>query len=183
MAVGTAMESPLWRRIACHYHRLLDSTKWLVGKGNIFFRTDNWAGQILRGPLPYDVRQRREWVPIPGRITGPNSNEDRLIFMFTDSGDFSTKEYCKLLNPALNKKIWAKWALNSMLPPNIQVFLWKLIRHALPVHCRILSQGVFMVSRCSCWKTYQEESLTHLFLNSELAKEVWRCFGILNSIL
>lgn len=53
----SATDSPLWRRIADRYPRVLSLTRWLnIGKGNIGFWTDNWAGEILGGPLPCDAR-------------------------------------------------------------------------------------------------------------------------------
>lgn len=54
--------------------------------------------------------------------------------------------------------------------------MWKLIRHAVPVDCRVRTRWVIMVSRCRCCTSPQEETLTHLFMHSEMAREVWRCF-------
>lgn len=34
-----------------------------------------------------------------------------------------------------------------------------------------------MVSRCRCCRDFQEESLAHLFIHLETARDVWRCFG------
>lgn len=38
---------------------------------------------------------------------------------------------------------------------------------------RIQSRGVSLVSKCCCCVTSERETLNHLFIQSDLAKEVW----------
>lgn len=58
-----------------------------------------------------------------------------------------------------------------------RVFLSKLIRHVLPVGTRIRARGIYFASRCKCCREPSEESTVHLFIASEVAREVWSCFA------
>lgn len=105
------------------------------------------------------------------------SQHDRIIFTATDNGKFHVKKYKALIRPQGNTRNWAKVIWHQTLPPNISAFMWKIIRHAVPVDTRIKTKGVVMASRCHCCQAYKEESLNHLFLHSEVARKVWTCFG------
>lgn len=48
--------------------------------------------------------------------------------------------------------------------------------HAIPVDSRIRTKGIQLASLCKCCTMGNEESLTHLFLHSEIARLVWKCF-------
>lgn len=66
---------------------------------------------------------------------------------------------------------------HNTLPPKISTFMWKLMRHALQIDSRIIGKGIQIASKCHCCKNNSLETLSHLFLQSEIAREVWRCFG------
>lgn len=97
----------------------------------------------------------------------------------TESGDFSTKTYSNLITAAKPVQMWAKWIWHPILRPNITSFLWKLLRHTIPIDCRVCTRGVHLVSRCRCCSAPNEESLVHLFIQFEIAAEVWKCFGLI----
>lgn len=88
------------------------------------------------------------------------SQQDRLVFTATDSGKFSSKKYGNLIQQPGIKRDWARWIWHGSLPPNIAAFLWKLLRHAVPVDSRVKSwpQDVIVVDNtrnnplltCSC---------------------------------
>lgn len=65
----------------------------------------------------------------------------------------------------------------SSFPPNLSIFFWSLVRHAIPVDSRIQSKGILFASRCRCCKAPHSESLLHLFIHSKVAVAVWKCFG------
>lgn len=122
--IESATDSPLWCLIANHYPRMLSLTKWLVGKGKIGFWTENLAGEILGGPLPYDARltvaqgllyryELLELIPQQHQaaireVRVDHTKEDRLICTFTNSGKFSAKELCKIWAAPIIKSSWAK---------------------------------------------------------------------------
>lgn len=51
------------------------------------------------------------------------------------------------------------------------------MRQALPVDSRIISKGIHLASKCHCCKEFSAESITHLFLQSDIACKEWRYFG------
>lgn len=105
------------------------------------------------------------------------TQQDVLIFTAEDLGKFSAKFYKKLNRQDGVKRSWAHWIWHRTLPSNISAFLWKVIRHAIPVDSRIRTKGIVMASRCHCCRAYEEETIVHLFLNPEVAKAVWQYVG------
>lgn len=103
-------------------------------------------------------------------------DKDVLKFSLTDNGEFSSKAYMNFLRPPGCKRSLAEIVWHSFLPPNVSTFLWKLIRHALPVDIRIATKGIHLASKCRCCKVLEIETIPHIFLHSEIAREVWRCF-------
>lgn len=76
------------------------------------------------------------------------------------------------------KRCWASWIWDSFIPPDSSTFLWKLLRHALPVDTRIPSRGIYLASRCRCCSVQTEdESLVHFFIHSEVARQVCTYFA------
>lgn len=103
--------------------------------------------------------------------------EDQLIYTPTKNGRFSTPNFFLMTSFCGVKRRWSDWVWNAILPPNISAFLWKLVRHALPVDCQIRSKGIIVASRCRCCVNPSEESINHLFIQTDIAKEVWQRFG------
>lgn len=75
------------------------------------------------------------------------------------------------------RRAWAKWILRLWVPPNISAFLWRMLRHTLPVDSRIQTRGILLASRCRCCNNPQQETIRHLFTQSEVAMAVWKYFG------
>lgn len=55
--------------------------------------------------------------------------------------------------------------------------LWKLLRQALPVDSRKSTKDMQLASKCRCCNIFAFETVVHPCLHSEVAREVWRCFG------
>lgn len=102
---------------------------------------------------------------------------DRLIYTPSDRGRLSTKNFLIARRSAGEEKPWAKWIWHRFLPHNISAFLWRLMRHGLPVDRSVQARGVTLVSHCRCYTNPQTEELRHLLIKSEIAVAVWRCFG------
>ncbi|KAL9683059.1 hypothetical protein QQ045_014873 [Rhodiola kirilowii] len=98
---------------------------------------------------------------------------DQLVWERSTDGAFSTKAFTlcvnspKALNPKLNM-VWHRW-----LPPRISVFLWRLYQRALATDDTILSCGLSLASKCRCCAHPASESLQHLFVQSDLASQIW----------
>lgn len=52
------------------------------------------------------------------------------------------------------------------------------MRQALPMDSRIWMKGIQIVSKCHCCTASDEETIAYLFMHSQIAREVWRCFGV-----
>lgn len=74
-------------------------------------------------------------------------------------------------------RCWARWIWEPFWPPNISSFLWKMLRHALPVDKRVQSRGIPLVFGCRCCEERSEETLIHLLIHSTVARQVWKFFA------
>lgn len=187
------MKSPLWNSIVSHDQRLRSIGNWVVGRGEISFWNDNWPGEILIGPLPCDIHLTvRNGLPIidqlqhylPDHLKAKvyeifisDQHQDQLQFSCMKNGEFSSKKYMEVIRTTGHKRSWADIVWHTFLHLKITTFIWKLMRQALPVDNRIICKGIQMASKCRCCKEPAVESIRHLFLQSEIAGEVWRCFG------
>lgn len=92
---------------------------------------------------------------------------------------FSTKSCWNLVRNKgvidnIAKQIWS-----TNFPKKISFFVWKLLREWVPVDiCR--RKGMMIVSKCQCCK--DNETITHVFLHSQIVSETWlryhNLFGI-----
>lgn len=71
----------------------------------------------------------------------------------------------------------ARWIWYHFFPPNISSFLWRMLLHALPIDSRVQSRGIVLAFGCRCCRNHEEENLRHIFILSEVASAVWKCFG------
>lgn len=102
---------------------------------------------------------------------------DKLIFKTIVNDEFSTKHYADIIRTPGPKRSWADRVWHNYLPPKVGTFMWKLMKHAILVDARIVTKGVQLASKCMCCQVPSEESISHLFIHSDLVKAVWSCFG------
>lgn len=152
----TANDLPLWSSMARHYNTLRSLSRWMIGAGEKSFWMDNWAGEVVYGPYPVDatltVAQGLNiitelWHLIPQQLHEPirkvsifPNYTDKLIFTLADNGIFSTKRFVDSRGQRGAARRWEKWVWQPRFPPNLSIFLWRLVRHALPVNSRIQSR-------------------------------------------
>ena len=83
-----------------------------------------------------------------------------------DEGECSTGDS---RNP-LWKKLW-----HLSIPPKVRIFAWRICLNALPTLVNLQSKGVVNCDICpACGK--EPETISHVFVNCEVAKRVWRCW-------
>lgn len=71
------------------------------------------------------------------------------------------------------KQIW-----HRIIPLKISFFVWRLIANCLPTDDVLARYGVHGPSICSCCITNPtEETIKHLFFNSQVAQHCWNVFG------
>lgn len=102
---------------------------------------------------------------------------DKLVYVPNEHDCFSNKSFVCLHRREGIKRRWASGIWGAFIPPVISTFLWKLLRHALPVDTRIQSRGIYLASRYRCCSEQSEESLAHLFIHSEVVRQVWSYFA------
>lgn len=128
-------------------------SRWVVGSGQRWFWLDNWIREILHGPRPVDgnltIAQGLNiiydlWCNIPPRLQERIRSTvlmptelNKLVFVPKPHGTFSLKEYLEHTRIRGIEQRWATWVWNPCFSPNVSVFLWKLLCHALPVDSRI----------------------------------------------
>ncbi|KAF5192308.1 hypothetical protein FRX31_018104 [Thalictrum thalictroides] len=105
------------------------------------------------------------------------SNEDKRRWPHNSNGEFSIKSYIKLTHGANNsnpilKRIWMTW-----IPTKLSFFGWKLFFEAVPVDMAVIGCQIPIVSKCLCCQRPSQETSTHLFVHSDLAKVIWRFFS------
>lgn len=188
-----ANASPLWRTLQAFFPILCEQSRWVLGSGEKRFWADNWLGERLVGPLPMDASMTIAtglkiitdlWHLIPvhlhSRIQEISLNStcpDTLVYAPNDHGRFSTKTFLATRRPRTSKRRWNQWIWASFFPPDLSTFLWKLLKHALPVDTRVQSRGIYLASGCRCCRDRSEESLVHLFIYSDIARQVWQAFA------
>lgn len=121
--------------------------------------------------IPAHLHRRIQQVSIAHTLP------DRLVYAPNDHGNFSTKTFVALRWSGWAERCWERGIWAPFIPPNISNFLWKLLRHAFPVDTRVQSRGISLVSGCHCCRDRSEETLFHLFILSEVARQVWKFFA------
>lgn len=61
-----------------------------------------------------------------------------------------------------------------MLPLKLSFFAWRLLFNYLPIDTILQSRGFSLVSKCECCGDV--ESAMHLFVEGDMAREVWDHF-------
>lgn len=102
---------------------------------------------------------------------------DKLIFTPSRDGRFNTKAYLSQVLAVRPYQTWTNTVWNPFTTARVNAFMWRLYQRALPVDDNIQAKGIILASKCTCCMEAKRETLTHLFLESDLAKEVWLHFS------
>ncbi|XP_012846841.1 PREDICTED: uncharacterized protein LOC105966808 isoform X3 [Erythranthe guttata] len=182
--------TPLWKEVHKHFETLENHTCWIVGKGSVDFWRDKWIQGVTLDEhktmtfkeaksKPQECRSflSQEQQHIFDLIEINEMEEDRLIFTKSTSGNFTVSEYWDLVrhkNPRVKftKKIW-----HPHIPLKVGAFFWKLAYGAIPVDLALQKRGYPYPSKCRCCEKPSQESLTHLFAQSDVARGVWKYYA------
>ncbi|KAL2225075.1 UNVERIFIED_CONTAM: hypothetical protein Sindi_3095500, partial [Sesamum indicum] len=180
--------SSVWHRLC----RIRDVAEplifWTLGQGAVSFWHDNWFGekplaQLVRGapdtmePVCYYWHEGEWNVPKIFRIVPPQiahiicripiaaGQRDRIVWTATSNGTFSTA---------------SAWEAIRVASPRRQLFtdIWhRSLRPTdwIPVDERMKRKGFSFASKCQCCEA--EESISHLFVEGEVVREVWLHFA------
>ncbi|KAL3641434.1 hypothetical protein CASFOL_016402 [Castilleja foliolosa] len=140
-------DSTMWKCLIPHIQRLLNCSKWLIGKGAINLWTENWFGEVIdpESVSTTTVRQAKhminsmdnqlsqEQIQYLKEIELDDTTEDQLIYTKTLNGVFSMKNYIDEEKGENTHKPWAPIIWHHNIPSKQAAFLWKLINRAIPV--------------------------------------------------
>ncbi|KAL2223667.1 UNVERIFIED_CONTAM: hypothetical protein Sindi_3080900, partial [Sesamum indicum] len=171
---------------------------WTLGQGAVSFWHDNWFGekplaQLVRGapdtmePVCYYWHEGEWNVPKIFRIVPPQiahiicripiaaGQRDRIVWTATSNGTFSTASAWEAIRVASPRRQLFTDIWHRSLRPTVSVFLWRLFQDWIPVDERMKRKGFSFASKCQCCEA--EESISHLFVEGEVVREVWLHFA------
>lgn len=174
--------------------------RWQVRNRNINAGKDRW----LNTHVPYVNVQVKEFFHLDGP---PNEEEihmqlgtealeeiktfgirlkaddDKCIWSLNTKGSFSLSSAWELVRQRSLKSSVAKYCWHPHIQGKISIFLWKMLNNSLPTNLAVAHKGIQMVSKCLCCATKPSlEYNTHLLIDSEIAKDIWKCFASLMNI-
>jgi hypothetical protein len=150
---------------------VIDKSVWSVKDRSLSFWRDKWMemGKCLLkqiSDLPFlkikDCMVEHSWdvdlvVQLVGQEVaddifsqndGTKPGMDRLIWLGSRDGRFSTKSVWDWLRISVPKHQWTNWIWHFALPKKISVVVWKAMTNSLSVDDRIRRIGISLASKC-----------------------------------
>ncbi|XP_073139140.1 uncharacterized protein [Henckelia pumila] len=190
--------SPTWRLLLQIRPRAEPGIRWRIGCGEVSFWDDRWLGDtplssrcIVRGDRGACVSSflsegawnfdtlcafvpsalAEEIAQIPIVVDEP----DVALWIHSSDGAFSVRSAWEQVRPrgqvlGFLTPCWGRW-----MRPTMSFFLWRFWHRWLPVDEVLQRRGFTLASKCQCCE--RAETLTHVFINSPLARSVWHFFG------
>ncbi|KAL2247931.1 UNVERIFIED_CONTAM: putative mitochondrial protein [Sesamum indicum] len=109
------------------------------------------------------------------RIPIAAGQRDRIVWTATSNGTFSTASAWEAIRVASPRRQLFTDIWHRSLRPTVSVFLWRLFQDWIPVDERMKRKGFSFASKCQCCEA--EESISHLFVEGEVVREVWLHFA------
>ncbi|GLT71798.1 hypothetical protein SLA2020_437910 [Shorea laevis] len=195
--VDSSKGSRFWKMLIKSIHMVVDKSIWCVKEGNLSFWRDKWmdTGPICQtvpiSALPClkikDCMVEQSWdvdlvVQLVGqevadeifsRVDGTKTGMDRLIWLGSRDGRFSTKSAWDWLRISVPKHTWTEWIWHSALPKKFSVVMWKAMTNSLSVDERIRRVGISLASKCECCPQGGFEDLDHVLYSGKVAAKIW----------
>ncbi|KAI3446364.1 hypothetical protein Pfo_003029 [Paulownia fortunei] len=180
-------DSPIWKRLCGVRCDAQDNMFWTLDDGEVSFWHDHWIGE---GPLTrvnfywadrnWNVQRLLRVLPrhLVDLICGVSISCDRrdtAVWKLTTHGDFSTASAWEFTRQGRVKSMLLKDLWGPYLTPTMSVFLWRLAHDWIPADIRLQRKGLQLASKCQCCSSL--ESIQHIFISGDCAREVWDHFA------
>lgn len=147
-------------------HGISDFGEWVEGR---------WKWRI-------DLRRPTEMKKIVERKILVRETEDRCVWHFDKSGQFTTRSFIKTMwnrEEHIAAEVWYHWA-----HPKVQLLVWQMLWEKLPTKDMLHKYGIMRAEDLKCLSCCLEmESLDHTMPLSEKEWQVWskiiETFGIM----
>lgn len=104
-------------------------------------------------------------------------SEDKVCWTKNSASNFTLKSAWDIIRERGPKSFTFKRLWYPNRPLKVSVFLWRVLKNAIPVDSLIMSKGIYIPSKCSCCSNCPNtESIDNLFFNGEVAHTVWTFF-------
>ncbi|XP_018435308.1 uncharacterized protein LOC108807521 [Raphanus sativus] len=156
------------------------------------------VSDLLTDDLKWNTQRINDFLPQLSEqihLLRPSSlgTEDIFVWQPLQSGIYTTKSGYRAslqaprVPPSLPNSItnasefsWVKDIWNSQCSPKLRVFLWSIVRRAIPVGENLRSRGI--LSNANCCRCGSLETPVHLFFQCSFAQKVWDQTPLANAI-
>ncbi|XP_039064927.1 uncharacterized protein LOC120210230 [Hibiscus syriacus] len=137
-----------------------------------------WHVQLRRNLSDWELSQFTDLLAIIHNITLSSELSDGLVWRGNGEGIYSVKssvKSCCLVSTS--DPFWMNNIWMGLVPPRVEVFLWKVVHNKLPVKQELLRRGVSSIGDVACPLCKKEaESLSHLFFTCVVVWTLWNKF-------
>ncbi|XP_056851708.1 uncharacterized protein LOC130500775 [Raphanus sativus] len=146
-----------------------EASKSLMVSDLLCSLTNGWRDDMIQRHLPqYEAS-------IKGIVTSSTSHQDRRIWLYDKTGEYTTKSGYNLAITAKTAHQdhpldWQKCIWSLKTSPKIKDFLWRVARKAIPVSANLATRG-FPTFPCKLCGGIEDD--LHTFLLCPVAQEVW----------
>ncbi|KAI3473497.1 hypothetical protein Pfo_031457, partial [Paulownia fortunei] len=164
-------DSPIWKRLCGVRNEAQDNMFWTLGDGEVSFWHDHWMGEgpliVFRGEEQHGHERSapRHLVDLICGVSISCDRRDTAVWKLTTHGDFSIASAWESM----------RQGRGPYLTPTMSVFLWRLAHDWIPADFRLQRKGLQLASKCQCCSSL--ESIQHIFISGDCAKEVWEHFA------
>lgn len=115
--------------------------------------------------------------PIKDIDIGQSDQDDYATWNSSHDGQFSNVTAWENIRVSRKNNILLSKVWHSSIPFKMSFLLWRLLLCKLPFDEVLARFGNQTVSRCACCTRPNSDDLHHVFIESEIANYLWKCFG------
>ncbi|CAH9122687.1 unnamed protein product, partial [Cuscuta epithymum] len=129
-----------------------------------------WDEDILVDLFNARDRELIKRIPVSNR-----SVTDRLVWAGEQNGSFTVKSCYRRITGDIFPVGWVGWTAmwRFNLPPKMKSFFWQVCTGCLPTTENLRRRGVACEIKCGLCGQDGDESLLHLFVKCQVAREAW----------